>query len=52
MASATLLGVEVGDDGGGIKQLCFPPLRAFKKSDPLTLRVFGSSDESRFKSLL
>jgi hypothetical protein len=34
------LDVEVGDGGGDTRQWCFPPLRAFGKSDPLTLRVF------------
>jgi hypothetical protein len=35
------LGVEVGDDGGGTRQWCFPPLRAFGKLDSLTLRVLA-----------
>jgi hypothetical protein len=35
------LGVQVGDGGGGARQWCFPPLRAFGKSDPLTLRVLA-----------
>jgi hypothetical protein len=37
------LGVEVGEGGGGVRQWCFPPLWAFGKLDPLTLRVFARS---------
>jgi hypothetical protein len=39
------LGVQVGDGSSGARQWCVQPLRAFGKSDPLTLRVLAQQTD-------